>query len=68
MQASQRAADVRAELEQLQAVERELTPQVGDGIAPDTAEWHRRMAELLRERGLVVPAKGHALRAEALEK
>ena len=65
--ASQRAADVRAELERQQVLERELAPQVGEGIAPGSADWHRRMATLLRDRGLAVPARGHALRAEAVE-
>jgi tetratricopeptide (TPR) repeat protein len=64
VQASQRAADVRAELEQLRAVERELEPQLEAGVTKGSAEWHRQMSALLRDRGLVVPAKGHALRAE----
>jgi hypothetical protein len=65
--ASQRAADVRAELEKVTAVERELAPQVGEGVAPGTAEWHRRMSSLLRGRGLALPARGHMLRAVVLE-
>jgi tetratricopeptide (TPR) repeat protein len=65
--ASQRAADVRAELEKVTAVERELAPQMGAGVAPGTAAWHRRMAALLRGRGLTQPARGHVLRSMVLE-
>jgi tetratricopeptide (TPR) repeat protein len=64
--ASERAADVRAELERVQAVERELAPQIGTDVPPATAGWHQRMAELLRARGLDVYARGHALRAQIL--
>jgi tetratricopeptide (TPR) repeat protein len=64
--ASERAADVRAELERVQAVERELAPQIGTDVPPASAGWHQRMAELLRARGLDVYARGHALRAQLL--
>jgi hypothetical protein len=67
VRASERAAEVRAELQQVQAVERELAPQVGPEAAPDSAAWHRRMAALLRARGLPLAARGHALRADVLE-
>jgi hypothetical protein len=67
VRASQRAADVRAEMERVAAVEKELAPQVGAGIAPGSVDWHRRMSALLRGRGLPGPARGHALRAMTLE-
>jgi hypothetical protein len=62
----ERAAEIRAELAQLEAVERELAPQVGADVPPDSPAWHRRMAELLRARGLDLAARGHALRAQVL--
>jgi hypothetical protein len=65
--ASQRAADVRAELERVTSVERELAPQMGEGVVAGTAEWHRGMSSLLRGRGLALPARGHMLRAMVLE-
>jgi tetratricopeptide (TPR) repeat protein len=64
--ASERAADVRAELERLEAVERELAGQLGADVAPESAAWHQRMAERLRARGLDRAARGHALRAQVL--
>lgn len=67
VRASQRVADVRAEMERVAAVEKELEPQVGEGIAAGTVDWHRRMSALLRGRGLPGPARGHALRAMVLE-
>jgi hypothetical protein len=64
--ASERAAEVRAELQQLQVIERELAPQIGPEAPPGSAAWHRRMAERLGARGLQTAARGHALRAEVL--
>jgi tetratricopeptide (TPR) repeat protein len=64
--ASERAADVRAELRELEEVERGLLPQVGEDVAPESAAWHGRMAELLRARGLRQAARGHVLRAQVL--
>jgi hypothetical protein len=54
-------------LERVTAVERELAPQMGEGVVAGTAEWHRGMSSLLRGRGLALPARGHMLRAMVLE-
>jgi tetratricopeptide (TPR) repeat protein len=65
--ASERAADVRAELAQHEAVERELARQIGTDVPPASAAWHRRMARLFSERNLGIGARAHALRAEVLD-
>jgi transmembrane protein TMEM260 (protein O-mannosyltransferase) len=63
--ASEKVAEVRAELQRVEAVEQELAPQIGP-VPPQSAAWHQRMAELLRLKGLDLPARGHALRAQVL--
>jgi tetratricopeptide (TPR) repeat protein len=65
--ASDRAAEVRAELAAVNAAERELAPRLAAVAAPGTPAWHRALADLLEGRGLTRPARGHLRRAEALE-
>lgn len=59
-----RVREVRAELGRLRAIEATLGPGLAAlGIAPGTTVYHRRMAELLDERGETLAARGHGLRA-----
>jgi hypothetical protein len=67
VRAGARAADVRAELVKVTAVEEELAEQIEPAVPRGSARWHRRMAALLQGRGLAGPARGHALRAQRLE-
>lgn len=62
--AADRLAEVDAELERLGAIERSILarPEIA-GLAPGSAAYHERMAELLEARGEGLAARGHRLRA-----
>jgi tetratricopeptide (TPR) repeat protein len=61
VRAADRVLEVGEELERLRRIEASLALE--PGIAPGTAAYHERMAQLLDERGEMVAARGHWLRA-----
>jgi tetratricopeptide (TPR) repeat protein len=68
LKASDRIAPLESERRRIEAVEADLA---GDdrlaGVTPRSAEWHRRLADLLRLRGEHAAARGHELRAYEAE-
>ncbi len=62
VRALDRVAEVRAEVERLEALEAELAGAAGLDAAAG-AELHRRLAELLAARGEALAARGHLLLA-----
>jgi tetratricopeptide (TPR) repeat protein len=70
LKSADRIAPLESERRRIAALEADL---VADGrltdVAPGSAEWHRRLAELLLMRGERAAARGHELRAaEAAER
>jgi len=62
--ASDRIAEVLAEMERVATVERRLAQdQALSALEPGTAKYHRRLADLLEARGETTAARGHRLRA-----
>ena len=63
--AADRIGEIEAERARVAALQRSLArdPSLRD-LAPDSAPYHRRMAELLATHGEALAARGHRLRAE----
>ena len=69
LRASDRIAPLEAERRRVEAVEDELAAGGRlEGVAPGSAEWHRRLAELFAVRGDRAAARGHELRAFEAER
>jgi tetratricopeptide (TPR) repeat protein len=68
LKASDRIAPLESERRRIEAMEADLS---ADGrftdVPPRSAEWHRRLADLLRLRGEPAAARGHELRAYEAE-
>jgi tetratricopeptide (TPR) repeat protein len=68
LKASDRIEPLEKERRRVEAVETELAADGRlDGVAPRSAEWHRRLAELFAVRGDRAAARGHELRAQDAE-
>jgi hypothetical protein len=48
---------------QLARIEKALSSRIAYGLAPSSAEYHLRIAELLEGQGLAWAGRGHRLRA-----
>jgi len=65
--ATDRVAEMRAECDRVEAVQRAFPGGPPPASEPDRATWHRQLARWLEERGEDAAARGHGLRALVLE-
>jgi tetratricopeptide (TPR) repeat protein len=67
VRAADRVAELKAEVERADALERDAASRLGPGLTPGSAAYHRALARVLDTRGQPLLARGHTLRAQRID-